>query len=199
MKLVDWAILRTGKTWASLHTSLASPRMAAVIAFIGITVVTPITFANSGSAISSISICSARNLSGAAWLLGEAGYQVGILTLENNGPRPCRLPTRPSIVLVWHGTTLGIHQIPMTDGQSQSFGGAALSVLKPHAKSAVGLAWHNWCQTLPPKISPSSGFLLVSLSHSSSPLRINMKNIHPVRCDLPSEQSTLAVGRFRSP
>ena len=199
MKSLDWVILRMSRTWASLHSSLVRPRVAAVVAFIAIATVAPIALASSRNAISPVSMCSARNLSGSALLQGETGYQVGILTLENNGLKPCRLPTRPSVDLVWHGVALAIHQLSMTDDQSRSFGGAALSVLKSHAKSAVGLAWHNWCQTLPPKTSPFSGSLLVSLSRSSSPLRINMKNIHTARCDLPREQSTLAVGRFRSP
>lgn len=199
MKSLDWVILRMDRTWASSHSSLVRPRVTAVVAFIAIATVVPITLASSGNAISTVSICSTRNLSGSASLQGETGYQVGILTLENIGLKSCRLPTRPSVVLVWHGVTLAIHQLSMTDAQSRSFGGAALSVLKPRAKSAVGLAWHNWCQTLPPKTSPFNGSLLVSLSRSSPPVRINVKNIHPARCDLPREQSTLAVGRFRLP
>lgn len=199
MQSLYWVILRMGRTWALLHSSLVRPRVVAIVAFIAIAVVVPIPLANSRNAISPVSICSTLNLSGSASLQGETGYQVGILTLENHGLKPCRLPTRPSVILVWHGVALAIHQLSMTEDQSRSFGGAALSVLKPHAKSAVGLAWHNWCQTLPPKTSPFSGSLLVSLSRSSSPLRINMKNIHPARCDISREQSTLAVGRFRSP
>lgn len=166
---------------------------------LALTVVAPIALANSGSAVPSMSICSTGNLSGVASLQGETGYQIGILTLENIGPQPCLLPSRPSIKLIWRGATLAIRQILMTDGQSRSFGGAAIGVLKPHAKSAVGLAWHNWCKTLPPRTSPFSGTLDVFLSRLSSPLRINLKKISSARCDFPGQESTIAVGRFRLP
>lgn len=173
--------------------------MVIVVVVIGITVGTNSTFANSRSTLTSMSVCTTHDLIGTASLQGETGYQVGILMLENKRLKSCRLPTRLSVKVVWHGKVLAIHQISMADEQSRSFGTTALSVLKPHAKSAVGLMWHNWCHTLPLRISPSSELLIVTLSHSSSQLKINMKNLHPARCDLPSEHSTLAVGRFRTP
>ncbi len=179
--------------------SFVGVRRLVVVVLIFILGVVPVSLTESGNAVPALNICATRYLAGSASFQGENGYQVGILTLENIGLKSCRLPTRPSVVLVWHGVALVIHQLSMTDAQSRSFGGTALSVLKPRAKSSVGLAWHNWCQTLPPKTSPFNGSLLVSLSRSSSLVRINVKNIYPARCDLPREQSTLAVGRFRLP
>ena len=183
----------------SLRFRLRPSRVVTVTAAIALAATVSVTLAIPGNATTSISICSTRNLSGSATLQGESGYQVGTVTLENNGLKPCHLPIRPLATIIRRGLALNIHQIPMPDDQSQSFGGTALAVPVPHAKTAIGLSWHNWCQTLPLKTSSSSGSLVVSLSHSSSPVRINIKNIHPARCDLPGKQSTLAVGRFRSP
>jgi len=179
-------------TWKSISLFIVGATLLVVV-------VVAITLSNSGKAITSVSICSTRNLSGSASLQGENGYRVGNLTIENNGSTPCRLPTRPSVVLVWHGVALAIHQKVMDDEQSRLVGGTPISVLQPHAMAAVALAWGNWCQTLPSKIPPTGGSLLVSLSRSSSPVRINIKNFLPARCDLPAELSSLAVGRFRSP
>lgn len=178
-------------------SGLVSKHRIVTTAFILIVAVASITLANSRNEISPVGICSTRNLSGSASLQGENGYRVGILTLESNGRMPCRLPMRPSVVLVWHGAALAIHQIVMADDHSPLVGGTAISVLQPHAKATVALAWFNWCQTLPSKTSSFSGSFLVSLSHSSPPLRINMKNVQVARCDLPLEQSTLSIGRFR--
>ena len=166
---------------------------------LAVVVVVAITWSSPGKAISPVGICSMRNLSGSASLQGENGYRVGNLTIENNGSKPCRLPTRPSVVLVWNGAALAIYQIVMTDEQSRLVGGTPISVLRSHAMATVALTWGNWCQLLPSKTSPIRGSLLVSLSRSSSPIRIGLKNFLPARCDWPLEPSTLEVGSFRSP
>ena len=184
------------KTRMHRLSGFVSKHRIVTTAFILIVAVVSITLANSRNEISRVDLCSVRSLSGSAWLQGETGYQVGILTVENNGPTSCRLPTRPSVLLEWRGSVLAIHQIPMPDEQSQRFGGASLAVLGPHDKAEVGLAWHNWCHSGPPRSGPFSGSLLVALS--SSPLRIDMKFSEVARCDLPLEQSTLSIGRFRS-
>jgi len=179
-------------TWKSISLFIVGATLLVVV-------VVAITLSNSGKAITSVSICSTRNLSGSASLQGENGYRVGNLTIENNGSTPCRLPTRPSVVLVWHGAALTIHQIVMAGEQSRLVGGTPISVLPPHAKTSVALAWGNWCQTLPSISSPLSGSLLVSLSRTTRPVRIRVKNFQPARCDWPLKPSTLQVGRFRSP
>ena len=199
IKLLNWGILRRGSTWASLRSGPARLRVVVVAAFVAIIVVVAITLANSGKTISRLGLCSTRNLSGSASLQGENGYRVGALTLENNGRVPCRLPARPSVVLVWHGATLAIHQIVMAGEQSRLIGGTTISVLPPHAMATVALAWGNWCQTLPSKTYPPSGSLLVSLSRTTSPVRISVKNFLPARYDWSLKPSTLEVGRFRSP
>jgi len=178
-------------TWKSISLFIVGATLLVVV-------VVAITLSNSGKAITSVSICSTRNLSGSASLQGENGYRVGNLTIENNGSTPCRLPTRPSVVLVWHGVALAIHQKVMDDEQSRLIGGITISVLPPHAKTSVALAWGNWCQTLPSKTYLPSGSLLVSLSRTTSPVRISVKNFLPARCDWPLKPSTLEVGRFRS-
>ena len=180
-------------TWKSIFLFIVGATLLVVV------VVFAITLSNSENTISRLGLCSPRNLSGAASLQGENGYRVGILTIENNGRVPCRLPARPSVVLVWHGAALAIHQIVMAGEQSRLVGGATISVLPPHAKTTVALAWGNWCQTLPSKTSPLSGSLLAWLTGSSSPVPISVKNFLPARCDWPLEPSTLEVGRFRSP
>ena len=161
--------------------------------------VVAILLPNSEKAISRLVLCSTQNLSGSASLPGENGYRVGILTLQNHRRVPCRLPARPSVVLVWHGAALAIHQIVMAGEQSRIVGGTTISALRPHSKASVSFVWGNWCQTFPPKTSPFCGSLLVLLSRSSSPIRIGVKNFLPARCDWPLEPSTLEVGRFRSP
>jgi len=179
-------------TWKSISLFIVGATLLVVV-------VVAITLSNSGKAITSVSICSTRNLSGSASLQGENGYRVGNLTIENNGSTPCRLPTRPSVVLVWHGVALAIHQKVMDDEQSRLVGGTPVSVLQPHAMAAVALAWGNWCKTLPSKTYPPSGSLLVSLSRTTSPVRISVKNFLPARYDWSLKPSTLEVGRFRSP
>jgi hypothetical protein len=183
------------KTWMQRLSVFVSKHWIATAAFIAIVMAGSIVIANSRNAISRVDLCSTRSLSGSAWLQGETGVQVGILTIENNGPTTCRLPTRPSVELDWPGGVLAIHQMPMPDDQSKSFGGASLTRLAPHAKAAVGLAWYNWCHSGPPRSGPFRGSLLVGLS--SSPLRIEMKFAEAARCDSPLKQSTLSVGRFR--
>jgi len=160
--------------------------------------VVAILLPNSEKAFSRLVLCSTHKLSGSASLQGENGYRVGVLTLKNNGRVPCRLPGRPSVVLFWHGAALAIHQIVMADEQWPLVGGTPISVLHSHAMATVALTWGNWCQPLPSKTSPISSSLLVSLSRSSSPIRIGVKNLLPARCDWPLEPSTLVVGRFRS-
>ena len=177
-------------------SGFVSKHWVVTASFIAIVAAGSIAFVNSRNDMSRVDLCSVHSLSGSAWLQGETGYQVGILTVENNGPTSCRLPTRPSVLLEWRGSVLAIHQIPMPDEQSQGFGGASLAVLGPHDKAEVGLVWHNWCHPGPPRSGPFSGSLLVELS--SSPLRIDMKFPEAARCDLPLEQSTLSIGRFRS-
>ena len=174
-------------------------RGVVTVALFALLVLVPVRLANSGNTISRLGLCSTRNLSGSVSLQGENGYRVGILTLENNGRVPCRLPARPAVLLVWHGAALAIHQTVMASEQSRLVGGSTISILPPHAKVTVALAWGNWCQTLPSKTSPFSGSLLVSLSRSLSPVRISVKNFLTARCDWPLEPSTLEVGRFRSP
>lgn len=177
------------------HPWLVSRRWSIAGELIAMVVVIPVTFADSGNAISRMDLCSTSNLSGAAWLQGAAGQEVGVLTIENKGQTACRLPTRPSVVLNWRSQNLAIHQIPMPDEPSPS---SILSVLKPHAKSQISLTWRNWCRPLPSPVGSFKGSLLVSLSHSSVPLRINVTVAEVARCDFPKENSTFAVGRFRS-
>ena len=180
-------------TWKSIFLFIVGATLLVVVVLVAI------TSSNPGKAVSSLSSCSTHNLSGSASLQGENGYRVGVLTLENNGSVPCRLPARPSVVLVWHGATLAIHQIVMAGEQSRLIGGTTIGVLPPHAMATVALAWGNWCKTLPSKTYPPSGSLLVSLSRTTSPVRISVKNFLPARCDWPLKPSTLEVGRFRSP
>jgi Domain of unknown function (DUF4232) len=134
-----------------------------------------------------VRLCGRADLGrGTAFSEGGGGEAIGVVELENVGPRTCAVQGVPRVILLSaEGSPLVVSQ------RSQQAHGRRV-VLRPGDRAQADLSWRNYCG------GPAAVSTTLVWREASLRLRPSENGwMRRARCDNPGERSTLDIGPFQ--
>jgi hypothetical protein len=142
--------------------------------------------------------CSARQLLARAALQGEAGHDVGGISVRNVSRRRCRLPVRPRVALFWRTSPLRVDETTYA-GYEPTPQQRLTRQLGPGRWSFVPLSWSNWCHATPWGRQPFRPYLRVTIGSETMSVYLHHPSLTPTPPCLGKGPSVVEVGRFYTP